>query len=758
VSYVERSSSTATWIKPALMAALGFAFSLVGFFVARNESYIRIRGDFEELAARRLAKLQDTINVHVTLLRSIAGFYAASNFVERDEFTTFIREQPLAQFGHPILEWVPRVPPSQRPALETQVHGQGLSTFHIWPVVAESETTPDYFPVLYVEPLAPNESLLGYDIASDPERRMALEQARDSGEVAATGRVQLRQAEADEPALMIAYPIYNSKSVPETVEGRRAALDGFALGTFRIHQLIETSIFSDGPAWQDTYVWDDAIVPPEPRLLYFHASRARKEPAQPLPEAQILSGYHWQGTMDVPGRKWTVVVRPAPGLFPWWGDWTAWVTLVFGLVLTFLVTAYEWSRTAHMRRIEGLAADLSQSHARLKKEIAEREEMEERLRQSQKVEAVGHLTGGVAHDFNNLLTIIIGGLEILEEKLGGDGTVLPHVRSAMSAAVRGAALTQRLLAFARRQVLDPEILDVNFAVIVMQDLLQRTLGKSVQIRTDLAKPLWPAVADRNQVESALLNLAVNARDAMPEGGVLTIETENLTVDAEFARRTGDLTPGDYVMLAVSDTGCGMSPETLKRAIEPFFTTKERGKGTGLGLSSVFGFAKQSGGHLKLYSQPGRGTTVRLFLPRSRGMMVGQADRDGETAGPRGGETVLVVEDDPYVRGVAVAHLIDHGYHVLEADTIEQALVLIEASTGGVDLLLTDMSLAGSTDDHNLAARASERIPWIKVLYMSGFTDTAIVKEGQLETGVHFLQKPFRKSALLRAIREVLDAA
>ena len=634
------------------MAALGLALSLIGFFVARNESYIRIQGDFEELAARRLVKLQDTINVHVTLLRSIAGFYAASNFVERDEFATFIREQPLAQFGHPILEWVPRVSPNQRPALETQVRGQGLSTFHIWPVVAESENTPDYFPVLYAEPLAPDESLLGYDIASDPPRRAALERARDSGEAAATGRIQMVQAEGNEPALMIAYPIYKSKSVPETVEGRRAALDGFALGTFRIRQLIETSIFSNSPAWQDTYVWDDAAIPPEPQLLYFHASRAHKESAQPLPEAQILSGYHWKGTMDVPGRKWTVVVRPAPGLFPWWGDWTAWVTFAFGLVLTILVTAYGWSRTKYMRRIEALAADVSESHARLEKEIAEREEMEERLRQSQKVEAVGQLTGGVAHDFNNLLTIIIGGLEILEEKLSGDGTVLPHVRSAMSAAVRGAALTQRLLAFARRQILDPEILDINFVIIVMQDLLQRTLGKSIQIRTVMAKPLWPAVADRNQVESALLNLAVNARDAMPEGGVLTIETENLTVDEEFARRTGDLTPGDYVVLTVSDTGCGMSPETLKRAIEPFFTTKERGKGTGLGLSGVFGFAKQSSGHLKLYSQPGRGTTVRLFLPRSRGLAVGRADLDGDLAGPGGPEAVLVAEDAPYGRKIA----------------------------------------------------------------------------------------------------------
>ncbi len=189
-------------------------------------------------------------------------------------------------------------------------------------------------------------------------------------------------------------------------------------------------------------------------------------------------------------------------------------------------------------------------------------------------------------------------------------------------------------------------------MIVMQDLLQRTLGKSIQIRTVMAKPLWPAVADRHQVESALLNLAVNARDAMPEGGVLTIETENLTVDEEFAQRTGDLTPGEYVVLAVSDTGYGMSPETLKRAIEPFFTTKERGKGTGLGLSGVFGFAKQSNGHLKLYSQPGRGTTVRLFLPRSRGLAVARADFGGDIVGPRGRDTVLVVEDDPLVRGVA----------------------------------------------------------------------------------------------------------
>jgi PAS domain S-box-containing protein len=394
--------------------------------------------------------------------------------------------------------------------------------------------------------------------------------------------------------------------------------------------------------------------------------------------------------------------------------------------------------------------------AKITRDITQRKAVEDQLRQAQKMEAVGQLTGGVAHDFNNLLTVIMGNLEHLERILPSAQPTERIISAALRAASRAAILTQRLLVFSRRSPLVPEVLSVNKLVAGMSDLMRRTLGEAVFIETVLAGGLWPTLADANQLENALINLAINARDAMPDGGKLTIETANTHLDEAYARVHDEVQAGQYVGIFITDTGIGMSAETASRAFEPFFTTKETGQGTGLGLSQVFGFIKQSGGHVKIYSEIGEGTTVKLYLPRYRGQEdvrdEGPATRDVS----RGhGQLVLVVEDDPDVRDYTVEMVSELGYSVLSAPDGATALRLLD-SNREVALLFTDVGLPGGINGRQLAEQAQRRRPRLKVLYTTGYARNAIVHQGRLDPGVEVIFKPFTYSDLAAKIRQVLD--
>jgi len=388
------------------------------------------------------------------------------------------------------------------------------------------------------------------------------------------------------------------------------------------------------------------------------------------------------------------------------------------------------------------------------RDVTAQRQAEAQLQQAQKMEAVGQLTGGIAHDFNNLLTVILGSLDWAQER--ADSTVRPAMESALRAAERGSGLVRQLLAFSRRQTLIPESLDLRRLTTAMEDLLRRTLGDDIEIEMNHGAGLWPALADRGQVESALLNLAINARDAMPAGGKLTIETANAPLDADYAARNAEVTPGDYVVLAVTDTGSGMPPEVVERAFEPFFTTKEVGRGSGLGLSMIYGFAKQSGGHLKIYSEVAHGTTVRLYLPRQRGEgIVAPSPLAVPKEQPRGGETILVVEDDVDVRAFVLSQLRDLGYRVIEAADGPQAQRVL-ASDAPVDLLFTDVVMPGGMTGRQIADAAKRQRPQLKTLFTSGYTENSIVHQGKLDKGVNFLSKPYKRQDLAAAIRAALD--
>lgn len=423
---------------------------------------------------------------------------------------------------------------------------------------------------------------------------------------------------------------------------------------------------------------------------------------------------------------------------------------------------YGWMRTMASHLVFGIPATLvlftlvllaMRRTRALYAETERRDMAEQALRQSQKMEAVGQLTGGVAHDFNNLLTIIIGNLGIAKRGVV-EARAERALNNALVGAERAAQLTQRLLAFSRRQPLNPRVLDINKLIVAISDLLTRTLGENIELETISGAGLWNVEVDASEMESTLLNLALNARDAMPTGGKLTIETSNAYLDDEYCREHEGILPGQYILVAITDSGAGMSAETIDRAFEPFFTTKEAGKGTGLGLSQVYGFMKQSGGHVKIYSEPGEGTTIKLYLPRREGNELVISGADDLNSERGGGETILIVEDDDGVRQYASEILRDLNYQVIEAKDSATALRLLDADKK-FDLLLTDVVLPGK-NGRELANEVERRRPGTKIIFMTGYSRNAIVHHGRLDPGIELIPKPLTERVLARKIRQVLD--
>ena len=388
----------------------------------------------------------------------------------------------------------------------------------------------------------------------------------------------------------------------------------------------------------------------------------------------------------------------------------------------------------------------------------ELERSQQALFQAQKMEAVGQLTGGVAHDFNNLLAGITGSLDLMKARLaqGRIGELERYITAAQGAASRAATLTHRLLAFARQQPLEPKAVDANRLISGMEELVRRSVGPGNQIDTVLAAGLWPCFCDQNQLENAVLNLCINARDAMPDDGCITIETANTWVDDRGAAER-DMPPGQFVVICVSDTGTGMPEEVRARAFDPFFTTKPVGKGTGLGLSMIYGFAKQSGGQARIYSEVGQGTTVKIYLPRHVGSV--EEDRSGDVERPLrrsdSGETVLVVDDEPTVRMLIGDTLAELGYRGIEAADAASALKVLESDVQ-IDLLITDIGLPGGMNGKDLADSARKSRPDLKILFITGYAENAAITNGHLQPGMHVLSKPFPLEKLVSRIRAIID--
>ena len=389
------------------------------------------------------------------------------------------------------------------------------------------------------------------------------------------------------------------------------------------------------------------------------------------------------------------------------------------------------------------------------RDVTERKNLEAQLLQSQKMEAVGQLAGGVAHDFNNLLMVIRGYVDLMGSRARLDDGLKDNLNEIRKAADRATSLTQQLLAFSRKQVLHPELLDLNYVVSIMEKMLRRLIGENIELVTRTARQAGRVKADPVQIEQVILNLALNARDAMAEGGRLTLETDNVELDADFVSRQPGSVPGSYVLLRVSDTGAGMDPATVAHIFEPFFTTKEKGKGTGLGLATVYGIVKQSGGYVVVTSQEGVGTTIEIYLPRADESTAAMEDAEVPEGVHRGSETILVVEDEEAVCKLSCEFLSSRGYNVLAASDGLEALQVSEQHRGPIHLLLTDVVMPG-INGQELARRLSPLKPEMKIMYIPGYTDNAIAQKFLVDPGTVFLQKPFPLDTLARNVREVLE--
>ena len=440
--------------------------------------------------------------------------------------------------------------------------------------------------------------------------------------------------------------------------------------------------------------------------------------------------------------------------------------IMLGLVLIGLVCAAAAALGALLLSA-ALIRELRERSEALAEETRVRKDAEAILVQSQKMELIGLLAGGVAHDFNNLMTVVIGNLDSAERRLGGPGPANPAsigkpIAAAMQGAKRAASLTQRLLAFSRQQVLSPQQVDLNRLVGGLSDMLTRTVGETIAVETILGGGLWPTFVDASQLENAIVNLVVNARDAMPEGGRITIETANASLDDAYCRQFGDVTPGQYVLLSVSDTGTGISPENLRKVFEPFFTTKSAPAGTGLGLAMIYGFVKQSKGHIRIYSEVGHGTTARIYLPRMAGaarLETVPAAARMESAGmpeARPGEVVLLVEDDPDVLDATADLLRELGYAVLTARNGAEALALLREANE-FDILFTDVVLPQGLNGRALALEAATLRPALPVLFTTGYARNAIIHDGRLDPDVEFLAKPYTQEDVSQKLRAVLEA-
>jgi len=741
------------WIAPVAVGLVGVALSFLAFWSAQRADEERVRTILEFRADWRARDLEAKIRMSGNAVENVAIAMAATVALDAEQFRKIAARAHRGLDHVNSLQWAPRVPRAEITAFEVLARSLGQADYRVFDVSPEFQRTelaerPEYFPVLFDERFHGGRRSLGLALGKYEGRRIPMETARDEGGPIATLPVRPIGPQTDELVYLLFWPVYESIDVPATVEERRAKLRGYALGNYNLTAMLTAAIantpdligtlqFSVGAAHQVNAA-DAAVAHYSPLTHRVELGPRPVDVARPL-VARIERDFsafnqHWDLTFDFSAE--TVAALRSQGAYGW---------LLAGLLLTGSLVFYLLRERVRTRDIEAL----------VEARTAELRRTSEQLHQAQKMEAIGNMTGGMAHDFNNLLAVIIGNLDLLQEHVRGDPAAVALAEAALQASTRGADLTRQLLAFARRQPLAPLVTDINDLVVGMTRLLERILEEHIEVVLIAAPDAWPVLIDPSQLNSAIANLATNARDAMPNGGRLTVETKNTHLDADYAALNPEVAPGDYVLLEVSDTGTGMSAETLSQAFEPFFTTKEAGCGTGLGLSMVFGFVKQSQGHIKIYSELGHGTTVRIYLPRAEKAEAAAAVELSAPPEEQRHESILVVEDNDGVRNVVSKQLGELGYKVIEADGPQRALELLSDPALNVDLLFTDLVMPGM-NGAELAEAAEKLRPGLRVLFTSGYSGGSLLNDARLRDGGHFLSKPYRKLDLARKLREIFD--
>ena len=725
---------------PLFVLVAGLVLSAIAAMIAHANSQRRYAQQLERLADRAALSVENKFALQSAVLRGGAALFRASNAVTERDFSRYVERQNLTRFnpgigGVGFAAYAPSIGEANRLA---SAYRQGEPFRFLWP----EGSRDGYSIITFLEPQNDrNRVALAFDMMSEPKRRTAMERARKTGEVALSDKIELVQEIDDnkQAGLLLYMP------VTQPIGGQDTFI-GWVYSPLRATDLFST--ITNEPLYEDVEVGVYSGEPSAKTLLFENL------------DAEILP-FPVTRELTIGGNRLFIRVSPTPSYYspsPVTGMVTTFLTgLALTALVVLLILQQQRGRLRVEQQVRARTRDLEAANEQLIAEAAARAEAEAQVRHMQKMEAVGQLSGGIAHDFNNMLAIITGNVDMAQRSDDPDKRDKALSR-AMLGANKAAELTQRLLAFSRRQTLLPETVDCNRMVAEMSELLRRTLGEQIQLETVLAGGLWPVTVDPSQLENAIANLAVNARDAMPEGGRLTIETSNCHLDRAYADEHEDAPEGQFVLIAVTDTGTGMSEDIKAKAVDPFFTTKEVGKGTGLGLSQVFGFLKQSGGHFALYSEEGEGTTIKLYLPRAAraakvGTMAGKMEGD-DLPHAVAGETVLVVEDEPAVRETSLSALQSLGYTTLEAADGEAALAIV-ATDARIDLLFTDVVMP-RMDGRRLADAALERRPDLAILFTTGFTPNAIVHNERLDEGVTLLPKPYNLQRLAAAVRRAID--
>ena len=730
---------------PFLVILLGLLATVAATLIVDRMEDERRAVRFGALADAASSSIKDQLEEHRLLLRGVAAFFQASADVGQAEFREYVNRLRLPE-NHPgtlgIGFSLQIDDAAELRAATERSRADGNSDFEPWP-------EPFIYPastIVLLEPMSrANRRALGFNMYGEAVRRRAMRQALQTGQATLSSKVQLVQDESGKsnPGFLIYVPVGRvTGASPGTAAYR---VSGWAYSPLRAHEIVGEALSRTGLQVVRLELFDG--TPSEASLLYR---------SDDFGSPDLVA----ERSIEFGGRTWTVRVAALPSFFADEPLQLAWLVALSGALLTLLLAALAWQQSQAASRTQGEVDRATAELRRTNRELVEisraREEAEAQLRQSQKLEAVGQLTGGIAHDFNNMLAVIIGNLDMAARRMSDPERLARALSHAQEGAHRAAELTQRLLAFGRRQPLRPRLLDPSQLVAHMSELLGRTLGEEVQLRTTLASDMWPVHADAGQLENAILNLAINARDAMPEGGTLIIETRNEHFDDAHVVRQEGMKAGDYSVIAVQDTGVGMPEEVTEKAFEPFFTTKGVGKGTGLGLSQVFGFMRQSGGYPKILSEPGRGTTVTLYLPRASGQVVASEDPSpaGELQRGKPDELIVVAEDQDDVRLTTVESLRDLGYTVVHAAGGAEALDVLSRH-GGATLLLTDVVMPGM-NGRELSERARSLYPNLKVVFTTGYAADAIVSEGRLNAGILMLSKPFTTTQLAASVRSAID--
>lgn len=748
-------SSRFWWVAPVGLGLIGLALSCLAFWLAARADHQRVETVLESRSEWRARDIQAKVRLSANAVENIAIAMATDRSPTPAEFATLAARATRGLYHVNSLQWAPRVARGDIARFEEQARSLGLENYTVFDVTPDFQRTElsdrlEYFPVLFDERFSGGKPVLGLALGKYEGRRVPMELARDDGGAVATLPVRPIGPAAARLVYLVIWPVYDTIDIPASLEERRARLRGYAIGNYDLAalltgamrdtpDLIETIHFSVATEHQDNSAENAlAVYSPATGLVDVRGGNTElaERPVVRIERDFMVFHQHWDLTFDYSASA--VAALRSQGASGW---------LAAGLLLTASLVYYLLRERGQRRRIEMVVLART----------TELQRTTEQLHQAQKMDAIGNLTGGMAHDFNNLLSIVIGNLDLIEPRIKNDPEAAALAEAALQASLRGAELTRQLLAFARRQPLAPQVTDVNELVAGTAKLLERILEQNVEMTLAIGQGVWPVLVDPAQLSAAIANLATNARDAMPKGGRLTIETGNARLDADYAALNSEVTPGDYVLLEVSDTGIGMSAATMSKVFEPFFTTKAVGHGTGLGLSMVFGFVKQSRGHIKIYSELGHGTTIRIYLPRADREAAAVAAPELESAPSQvRQETILVVEDDGNVRQMVIRQLRDLGYSVLEADSAHTALTALKANGSTVDLLFTDIMMPGGMSGSELARAAVAERPGLNVLFTSGYPGNALRSDDRLKDREHFISKPYRKQDLARKLREILD--